>query len=448
MKSKKSKQKTYTVGVGIDCHKDILVCCVRLEKSGQIEYEEITTSTSAKDVTKLAHHLKRLNCFDACMEETGPYTAPVLSILQQNGINAQATNPRYFNHPKGQKSDSHDAKRIADVFCTGNAPASFKVYGDVLEVKNLNREKKSIIDDLTRAKNRLNRLLVLLNIRTDKKGRMLRTTIDFIKELMNVQKEMAWEEIYDKIKGVRKTTATALALISQDAIYIPSIVSSILRQIELIEILQNQIDEVEEQLKPYGKKFKKEIELICSITGLTENCALNVIGEIGNDMTKFRDGKQLTSLFGFAPTITASAGKNKCSKISHAGHHLKPFLVQCCWHLVNVEVKTRLPGNEYFNKIFTRKKEKLGGRRAIIMIARKVMVAIYHMLKNRERFNPQNYDAVMKEKKDVDVNLDNMKSTFINKETDEKLTLTDAIKLLEKYGIVLDNQNCNKTLAV
>jgi hypothetical protein len=186
--------------------------------------------------------------------------------------------------------------------------------------------------------------------------------------------------------------------------------------------------------------YKKEIDLICS-TQLTENCALTLLGEIGNDMSHFPKGsKQLTSLMGLAPTITASAGKNKCSKISHAGSHLKPFLIQCCWGLVTKNYKTGLPQNPYFAKIFERKKESLGGRRAIVMIARKVLVSVYHMLSKNERFMPTNYNSVMKEKKDVEVIKDVMKTMFTDQNTDEKLNFENILKILEKEGIVLDIQ--------
>jgi aspartokinase len=82
-------KKTHAICAGLDVHKDILAVSVRTEANGEVQYIDISTTTSSVDVSSLSEKLKSLSCFHVCMEETGKYTNPVFNILSQNGINVQ-----------------------------------------------------------------------------------------------------------------------------------------------------------------------------------------------------------------------------------------------------------------------------------------------------------------------------------------------------------------------
>lgn len=102
----------------------------------------------------------------------------------------------------------------------------------------------------------------------------------------------------------------------------------------------------------------------------------------------FSSDKQLISWSGLCPTINESAGKKKSVRISKAGQYLKPLLVQCS--LAAIKHK-----ESYFGRKYMAIKKRRGHKKAIIAIARMMLVSIYHMLKTGEVFHPSNYEFFM-----------------------------------------------------
>lgn len=96
----------------------------------------------------------------------------------------------------------------------------------------------------------------------------------------------------------------------------------------------------------------------------------------------------------FSLGCNESAGKKKSVKISRAGVYLKPALVEAAHAAVTG--KTNL---YYANKYIALSKRR-GKKRAIIAIARKILVAIYHMLSTGEVFNPSDLASVETSDKD------------------------------------------------
>ena len=135
-----------------------------------------------------------------------------------------------------------------------------------------------------------------------------------------------------------------------------------------------------------AEKYISEIELVCTVPGISTFSAISVIGEIGVDMSVFPTSKQLCSWAGLTPQNDQSAGKKKTTRISRAGAYIKPLLVQCA--LAAIKAKNKHP--EIFNRYSALKKRR-GHKKAIIAIARMLLTAIYNILKKREPYNPELY---------------------------------------------------------
>ena len=99
-------------------------------------------------------------------------------------------------------------------------------------------------------------------------------------------------------------------------------------------------------------------------------------------MSQFSSHYRLASWGGLVPGCNESAGKKKSVKISRTGVYLKPALVE----VAHCAVKDK--ENPYFANKFNLISEHRGKKRAYIAIARKILVAIYHMLSIGEFFNP------------------------------------------------------------
>ena len=72
-----------------------------------------------------------------------------------------------------------------------------------------------------------------------------------------------------------------------------------------------------------------------------------------------------------------------------AGAYLKPLMVQCA--LAAIACKK----NPYFAIKYRRIKSRRGHKKAIIAIARMMMVSIYHMVKDKQPFSPCDYEELL-----------------------------------------------------
>ena len=172
------------------------------------------------------------------------------------------------------------------------------------------------------------------------------------------------------------------------------------------------ITQTEVELYVRIKPYYEFVGFVSTMPGITELSSTIVLAETGVDMDIFDDAKHLCSWCGLSPANNESAGKKKSVRISKAGQYLKPLLVQCA--LSTIKDKT-----SYFGRKYSNIKKRRGHKKAIIAIARMMLVSIYHMILTGEEFQPTDYESLM-----------NPKSN-----TDQSLTIEKALNFLKQSGI-------------
>ena len=140
-----------------------------------------------------------------------------------------------------------------------------------------------------------------------------------------------------------------------------------------INYINNQIIKINDIIDTLVAPYESYIDLLCTVPGIKRNSAIGILSEISNDMSQFESHYRLTSWAGLAPGCNESAGKKKSVKISRAGVYLKPYLVE----VAHCAVKDK--NNSYYAKKFEKLSKRRGKKRAYIAIARKILVAIYHI---------------------------------------------------------------------
>lgn len=118
------------------------------------------------------------------------------------------------------------------------------------------------------------------------------------------------------------------------------------------------------------------------------------------------------------------AGKKKSSRISKAGQYLKPLLVQCA--LAAIKSKK----NPYYAIKYQRIKKRRGHKKAIIAIARMMLTAIYHIIKDQADFCPTDYEAVVH---------------LVRTAATPKLTVENVLQFLQEQGADQNAINILKT---
>lgn len=144
--------------------------------------------------------------------------------------------------------------------------------------------------------------------------------------------------------------------------------------------------ELEELILALANPYQQEISIILTAPGFKNTfTAIGIISEIGTNMEAFPSAKHLCSWAGLTPTNNESAGKKKSVRVSKAGCYIKPLLVQCA----NAAIKSKK--HPEIRDRYLRIKKRRGHKKAIIAIARMLLTALYHMLKNGENYNSDLY---------------------------------------------------------
>lgn len=133
---------------------------------------------------------------------------------------------------------------------------------------------------------------------------------------------------------------------------------------------------IQEKLQPY----EAQVTLLDEIPGVDWTLAAVIIAELGVAMKVFENVAQLASWTGVSPGNNESAGKRKNSRIPKGNMYLKTALVEAA------TAAARTKGT-YLRDKFYRLKARRGYKRAIVAVAHKILVAIYHMLSHRVCYN-------------------------------------------------------------
>jgi transposase len=382
----------YPICCGVDVHKNIFVATiVSTDNVGIANYQQKSFSTINYDIKNFHNWLIDNNCYHVCMESTGKYWIPIFNYLETD-IDVCLTHPKYVRAIKGKKTDKKDSKWIADLYKFDLVRNSFIPPKDIRELREISRYRFKLVCMKSSEKNRIQNSMTVSNIGiasilSDPFGK---TATEIISYLLTHTSESFDEKACRKLikKGAKAKSNDIIAAINGYTIEADQRLKMELAR-DHLDYLDEMITKTEVELYIRIKPYWHLVELIASMPGMTEISATLTLAEIGIDMSVFEDAKHLTSWAGLAPTNNESAGKKKSVKIGKAGQYIKPLLVQCA--LAAVKSKKE----PYFAVKYQHIKKRRGHKKAVIAIARMMLVCIYHMISEEKPFNPTDYTELM-----------------------------------------------------
>ena len=421
-------QVIYEKACGVDVHKDFIVAVICDSTSTKPKYLKKRFSTFNNELKRFREWLKANDCDNVCMESTGKYYIPVYNALEGYISNVVVANPKWVAVIKGEKDDNKDAKWIADLFKLGLVRSSFIPEKDFRTLRELTRYIYKLTCMKSSEKNRFINALTVGNCKldmvfTDVFGKSSQDIVDII-----INNESFSDE--DIIGCLRKNCKSSQEDILSSVNWITFTFEQKLRIKSIkdhIDYLTNQINNLRELVDNLVAPYENYINLLMIIPGVDRNSAITIISEISNDMSQFSSHYRLVSWAGLAPGCNESAGKKKSVKISRAGVYLKPCLVE----VTHCAVKDKT--NTYYANKFEKISKRRGKKRATIAIARKILVAIYHMFSTGEVWNPK--DLASNETSDKD----RLKYTKNNFKQSLKQLL--SLGLTEEELLEIVNQN-------
>ncbi|MCD9025413.1 IS110 family transposase [Cohnella silvisoli] len=376
----------YPVCCGIDVHKTFVVACVASTNSkGVTTYKSHRFSTFTKGLNELSQWLCEHDCKDVCMESTGKYWIPVFNILEPS-CNITLAHPKYVKAIRGKKTDKKDAKWIADLFKHDLVAGSFMPPLPIRQLRDLMRYRFKLTNFTSSEKNRFQNSLTVSNIQlssvvSDTFGK---SAMNIINKLLDDPSDTSFD-LEPLIHGVLKGKLPELTL-AIDGFITPEQAGKIKVIKQHYENLESCKAELESIVLSLANAYTEELNLILTVPSFKNIfSAIAVVSEIGVNMDVFLTAKHLCSWAGLTPSNDQSAGKRKSVRISRAGVYIKPLLVQCATAVVKSEKHPEIR-NRYLQL-----KRRRGHKRAIIAIARMLLTAIYHILKNKQPYNPELY---------------------------------------------------------
>jgi transposase len=407
----------YRICCGIDVHKKFVVATISITNSNNVTtYQTQVFQTFHCDLLKLRNWLVENKCRIVCMESTGKYWIPVFNVLEDY-CSITLANPRFVKNIPGKKSDTRDSVWLTDLQKHGLVPGSYIPCKAIRELRDLFRYKSKLSNFASSEKNRVQNSLTVSNIMlssvvSDTFGK---SSLDIINHLIAHPGDTS----FDFASMLRTSLKKKSAEISK------AIEDRISKEQALkLEVCFNHhsaihkcMDIIDSQIAKLIKPFKRPIQLLDTLPGITEKSAANVIAEIGVDMSVFHSSKHLCSWAGLTPQCNESAGKKKSVRISRAGVYLKPLLVQCA----NAAIRDK--SCTVFKDRYAKIKKRRGHKRAIIAVARMMLTCIYHMLLKNEAFNSSLYEV----------------PSPASKESSKFNDVQQAIEVLKMNGYDVDN---------
>jgi transposase len=375
----------YPVCCGMDVHKSFIVACVAVtDEHSHTEHHIKRFSTFTGDLRRLADWLASYDCLDVCMESSGKYWIPVFNALEKT-CNVCLTHPKYVKAIKGKKTDKKDAKWIAELFKCDLVRSSFIPPPDIRQLRDLCRYYVKLTNFVSSEKNRAQNCLTMCNFKLDDVfsdvfGKSATRVLDALLEHGNGNFELDGL-LSGKCKASPEKVRAAL-----DGELNPMQTEKLFLIRRHMNDLRSLKASLETLIYNLAAKFKSQIDLLLTVPGIsTELTAIRILAEIGADMSVFETAKQLTSWAGLTPQNQESAGKKKTTRIGRAGAYLKPLLVQIA---LSCGRSDKCP--ELKNK-YLALKQRRGGKKAVIAIARKILTAIWHILSKNETYNAELY---------------------------------------------------------
>jgi transposase len=152
------------------------------------------------------------------------------------------------------------------------------------------------------------------------------------------------------------------------------------RLLEQYEFLSAQIDKQTQLLRELSEEvlYRERVEILQSIPGIGIISAMELLLEL-QDVSRFRRAEQLAAYVGLTPSQYSSADKVRMGRITGIGKNtLRAILVEASWKLITRDQAMRAK--------YDRIKIRSGGKRAIVAIARTLLLRMRRMLLDKQAY--------------------------------------------------------------
>jgi transposase len=400
---------------GIDIG-DTLQCVAVSDGNGGHEVK--TTTSFTCDLREIVNYLLKKGITTAAMESTGIYWLALYLMLEEAGIEVYLVNAKFVKNVTGRKKDDTDAIWIQKLHTCGLLQKSFQPDNEMRTLRDYTRQRRNLITMNSDAVRRMQKALELMNIKihTVIADILGKTGMSMIKAILagerdaqklvalcDVRIKASKEDLIKSLEGIWKEEYLFMLQqavdhyefhMSQIASCDEMIKKQLLKQVAIVK--DGDISEIENPTKKKVKAKPRKNELnfdvlpylsalttvdLSQIPGLGDTTVLELIAEIGTDMSKWKSDKHFAAWLNLAPNTKISGGKILSSKRMKKKNRAGQVLKQAASTISN--------SKESLGDYYRKKRSNLGGKGAVTATAHKLSRTIYTMLKNKVEFNPE-----------------------------------------------------------
>lgn len=322
--------------VGLDVHKNFIQGCVLDEKGNEVLDRKFKNNPNDMDMflANVPSNAKIALESCSCWQYTFDY-------LQDAGYGVTLANPSRIRliAESRKKTDKHDAMILANLLRTNMLPTSYAAPSDIRMQRQISRHRLSLVNLRVEVKNKIHAILLRHGISS---------------ELNDIFTE----------KGIEWLESIDLPMCDRFELD---------QYISLLRHLSKQIDDTQERIEETAAD-DKYARLAMTHVGISYYSALMVTSEIG-DIQRFDSKEKLVSFAGLNPSVYQSGDKCYTGSISKQGSkNLRWILIECA----NIAVKH----DKRLKSYYMRKRLAKGHKKAIVAVARKMLINLYIMLKH------------------------------------------------------------------
>jgi transposase len=387
---------------GIDCGQNSHFVAVPPDRDPQPVREFLTFSA---DLQRLADWLAQCRVKTVAMESTGVYWIPVYEILEQHGFELLLVNARDVHNVRGRKSDVTDCEWLRELHSVGLLRASFRPAAAIVPLRSFVRQRATLVEEAATRIQRMQQALTEMNLKlhtvlSDLTGR---TGLVIVRSILKGERDPARLATH---RDPRCHASHAEIVAALTGHYRAEHLCALKQNFAAYKFLLQQIAECDSAIEavlttlaapqpppaatlpaPRHRAISKhqpQFDLrsplhrltggadLSQVDGISAQAALQIIAEIGTDMSRWQSAKHFTSWLALAPNNKVSGGRLLSSRTAPSANRAAVTLRRCAMSLA----RTATALGAFYRRLAAR----AGKAQAITATARKLAVLVYRVL--------------------------------------------------------------------
>jgi transposase len=327
--------------VGIDLHKQTISGCVLIKERGRKKVVA-RQRLECRDEAGITAWLRELGPCEVVVEATASYQWFV-KLAQPLARRVRLAHPKKLRiiAESKRKSDKLDAQVLAEFLADDAIPLAYQPTPRVREHRHYTQRR------ITSVKNKLRHILAAYNA-----------------------------DVRNLFTAAGREHLAAVQLSAADRFAADQLLSELEQHGERLSAANRALRQFAQQAPLAEREARAVLESIPNVGPVT--CDV-ILAELG-DWRRFSSQKRVVSYGGLAPGFRESAGKAQQLGITKEGSRLLRWaLIELAWRMVG---KSR-----HWERHYTRLAARVGAKKAIVAIARRLLGVIYSLLSNNQKYS-------------------------------------------------------------